>query len=125
MEEKHEKFGILKLLFKMYGPSNDLAAKGYIALAKALEDDEPFQAQIREMKRQKELNKARLREWCQETGIMKRMEEHNAYAKLHPDEPRPTMKDIYRECKAIKPYPEMLGDEDWQKEIDRLQQQEE
>jgi hypothetical protein len=48
------------------------------------------------------------------------MEELSKHLKLHPNEPLPkTLKDIRRECVAIKPYPEMLGVEDsnWREEI--------
>ena len=105
--------------FPKYAPT-------YAAILKALEDNEPYQTEKRERKRLKELNKERQLEWDRETGCTKRMNELGNYLKLHPGEPLPyTMKDIIRECKAIKPRPVDLiypGDElstleDWRKEI--------
>lgn len=128
--EINKEISIHKLAFDCYGSD---AYPIYNVILKALEDNEPYQAEKRERKRLKELNKERQLEWDRETGCTKRMNELANHLKLHPGKPLPyTMDDIIRECKAIKPRPVDLiypGDElptleAWQEEITQLQEEE-
>ena len=109
--------GLLKMMFE-FAPDK---CPEYTAILKALDDNDPYQAEKREQERLSELKRARAREWDKVSGFTVCMNRVIAEAKANGT--HTTTIDIIREC-GFAPLDKFDNDEDWQEEMDRLRQRE-